>query len=74
MRAKLPEAPQAQAALTVAELAKHPAVGVDQTAAFLELHTSTVRGAIADGSIPSFRVGRRILVPTAALLKLVGAA
>jgi excisionase family DNA binding protein len=79
MRANKPETASIQAApsavaLSAAELANRPAVSIDETAAFLGLHSSTVRGAVAAGDIPSFKVGRRILVPTASLLKLVGAA
>lgn len=50
------------------------ALTVTDVARLLELDERTVRRACEDGDLPSIRIGRRLLVPTAPLLALLGAA
>ena len=45
---------------------------VDEVAKLLHVSRANAYRAIKTGEIPSIRVGRRILVPTAALLALLG--
>jgi len=45
---------------------------VAETAALLRVSEDVCRRAIDDGEIPSLRLGRRILVPTAKLLAMLG--
>ena len=47
---------------------------VDEAAACLGLSRGTAYQAVRTGSIPSIRVGRRILVPTHALESLLASA
>ncbi len=49
------------------------AINVQQTSHRLGLSPGTTRQAIKEGLIPSIRVGRRILVPLAALQRLLDA-
>jgi excisionase family DNA binding protein len=49
-----------------------PTVSVDDAAAILGVARVTAYEAVHAGQIPSIRVGRRILVPTAALRRLLG--
>jgi excisionase family DNA binding protein len=44
---------------------------VEETAALLRIGRGTAYAAIRDGSLPSIRVGKRILVPAAALDRLL---
>ena len=46
---------------------------VDQTAELLGISRGLAYEAVKDGSIPSVRLGRRILVPRDALLRMLGA-
>lgn len=48
-----------------------PVQRVDDVADILDVHSSTVRDAIKAGTIPSIRCGRRILVPTEGLKRLL---
>lgn len=50
-----------------------PVLSVEECAAVLKLHHTTVRNSIAAGELPSVRVGRRVLVPVAGLIKFIGA-
>ena len=54
--------PREKPLLTVADVAALMPDGVGEKA---------VRAAIADGQLPSLRVGRYVLVPTAALLRVL---
>lgn len=49
---------------------RRPVFTVDELAKLWGVHSSTIRAAIADGSVPSFRCGRRILIPRAAIEKM----
>ena len=48
------------------------ALSIDETAKILNIHPGTVREGIRAGSIPSLRIGRRILIPRAKLEALLG--
>ncbi len=52
--------------------AQVPTLTVDAVAKFLHVSRASAYQAVHSGEIPSLRVGRRILVPTAALLALLG--
>lgn len=49
-----------------------PTLTVEETAHIMRLSRMSTYRAIKAGEIPSIRVGRRILVPTAALQQLLG--
>jgi excisionase family DNA binding protein len=49
-----------------------PTLSVEEVAIVLGLARSSAYEAIRRGQIPSIRVGRRLLVPTAALCRLLG--
>ena len=49
----------------------HPTKTVDQTALLLKIGRSTAFRAIQSGDIPSISIGRRLLVPTAALRRML---
>jgi len=51
--------------------AERPTLSVDETAELLAIGRSTAYGGIHSGQIPSIRVGTRIRVPTAAVLRLL---
>lgn len=48
-----------------------PTLTVDETAAVLGIARSTAYESVRNGEIPSIKVGRRRLVPTAALRRLL---
>lgn len=48
-------------------------LSIAQTAKLLGLNQRSVSGAVARGELPSLRIGRRILIPRLALLRLLGA-
>jgi excisionase family DNA binding protein len=50
-----------------------PTLTVEEAAAVLSISRSLAYEAVRTGEIPSIRVGRRVLVPTAALNRLIGA-
>ena len=50
---------------------KHPTTSVEDTARVLGVARSSAYEAVANGEIPSIRVGRRLLVPTAALRRML---
>lgn len=52
--------------------AQVPTLTVDAVAKLLHVSRASAYQAVHSGEIPSIRVGRRILVPTAALLALLG--
>lgn len=57
---------------TIPDPAQVPTLTVDTVAKFLHVSRASAYQAVHSGEIPSIRVGRRILVPTAALLALLG--
>lgn len=58
--------------MTPTTAADPPAVlTVDEAAALLRTGPKAVRRAVQDGTIPSFRVGRHIRIPYAALMRLI---
>lgn len=52
--------------------AERPTLTVEETAAILQLGRNTVYDAVRSGEVPSIRVGRRYLVPTARLASMLG--
>ncbi len=48
-----------------------PTLTVEDAAALLGVSRATAYAAVKSGEIPSIRVGRRVLVPTAALRRLL---
>ncbi len=57
---------------TIPDPAQMPTLTVDAVAKLLHVSRASAYQAVHSGEIPSIRVGRRILVPTAALLALLG--
>lgn len=51
---------------------QEPTVTVDRVAAILKISRASAYAAVASGEIPSIRINRRILVPTAKLLEMLG--
>ncbi|HEY5171177.1 MAG TPA: helix-turn-helix domain-containing protein [Acidimicrobiia bacterium] len=51
---------------------ERPTLSVEETAAILGLGRNTVYDALRSGALPSVRVGRRYLVPTARLASMLG--
>ena len=49
-----------------------PVVSVERAGSILGISRATAYAAVNNGTIPSIRLGRRIVVPTAPLLRLVG--
>ena len=49
----------------------HPTTSIEDTARVLGVAKSSAYVAVANGEIPSIRVGRRLLVPTAALRRML---
>lgn len=64
--------PQAQRGLSLEELASRRTCSIDQAAAVLGIGRSTAYSAARDGSLPTLRVSKRLLVPTAKLLAMLG--
>lgn len=52
----------------------HEVLTVDETARLLRISRTLAFSAVRDGSIPSLRIGRRILVPRAGLDALLARA
>jgi len=52
---------------------ERPTLTVDETSKVLGLSRGAAYKAVKDGSIPSIRIGHRILVPTAALRRMLQA-
>jgi excisionase family DNA binding protein len=50
-----------------------PVLTVEQTAEFLRIGRALAFKSVRDGTIPSIRIGRRILVPRERLRDLLGA-
>jgi len=53
------------------ELLKHPTLTVDQVANILGISRLSAYKAVHSGELPSVRIGRRYLVPTAAVRKML---
>ena len=49
----------------------HPTKTVDQAARLLGIGRSTAFRAVDSGDIPSISIGRRLLIPTAALRRML---
>jgi len=49
-----------------------PTITIDRTAPLLGISRASAYAAARSGEIPTIRIGRRLLVPTAALRKLLG--
>jgi len=52
--------------------AVEPTLSVERTGELFDVSRSNAYGGVKDGTIPSIRIGRRIVVPTAELLRLLG--
>ena len=52
-------------------ITERPVLSVEETGELLGLSRNSMYSAIARGEIPSIRVGRRLLIPKAALLRLL---
>jgi len=50
---------------------ERPTVTVDEVAALLGISRNSAYNAVKDGTIPSIMIGHRILVPTAALRRML---
>ena len=50
---------------------QRPTLTVDEAANVLRIGRSTAYSAVRSGQIPSLRLGRRILIPTAALCRML---
>jgi excisionase family DNA binding protein len=48
-----------------------PTITLDRTARVLNVSRASAYQAAAKGEIPTIRIGRRLLVPTAALLRML---
>lgn len=51
---------------------ERPTLTVDEAAAILGISRSSAFNAAAAGELPTIRIGHRLLVPTAALRRLLG--
>lgn len=49
----------------------HPTLSIEDTARVLGIAKSTVYVAVANGEIPSIKIGRRWVVPTAGLRRML---
>ena len=49
-----------------------PVLTVDEAAAYLRISRGLAFAAVRDGTLPSLRIGRRILIPRRALDLLLG--
>lgn len=59
-------------ALTVEDLRGRLSINVQDAADLLGIGRATAYDAVRRGEIPALRVGRRLLVPTGTLLRLLG--
>jgi excisionase family DNA binding protein len=55
----------------VPDTASHPTMQVDDVAKALGLSRASAYEAVRTGEIPSIRIGRRIVVPTAAVRRML---
>jgi excisionase family DNA binding protein len=58
--------------LTPHELRSRHVITVTEAAAALEIGRTAAYEAVRHGDLPSLRLGRRVLIPTAPLLRLLG--
>jgi excisionase family DNA binding protein len=58
--------------MTTSNVPDHPVLTVEEARKILRLSRNSMYTAIARGEIPSIRVGRRLLVPRAALELMLG--
>jgi excisionase family DNA binding protein len=49
-----------------------PVLTVDEAAVYLRISRGLAFAAVRDGTLPSLRIGRRILIPRRALEELLG--
>ncbi len=54
------------------DLENNPTLTVDQAAKILHISRASAYKAVRSGQIPSIRLGRRVLIPTARLSALLG--
>lgn len=73
MKVDAKDTEQAPAALTLDELRSRLTVNVEEGGAVLGLGRAAAYAAAQRGDLPTIRIGRRLVVPTPALLRLVGA-
>ena len=66
------EEPLLRHPVTLAELAARPTCSIDEAASLLGIGRSTAFAAARDGSLPTLRLSKRLLVPTAKLLAMLG--
>lgn len=59
--------------VTVPDPAVKPVMTVDEIAVLLGVSRATAYEAVRKGDIPSIRLGRRIVVPTAPVVKMLSA-
>ncbi len=57
--------------MTIPDPTEQPTMTVEATRKALRISRSTAYEAVARGDIPSIRVGRRLLVPTAAVRRML---
>lgn len=57
--------------MTIPDPTEQPTMTVEQTGEALGISRSTAYDGVASGEIPSIRVGRRLLVPTAAVRRML---
>lgn len=55
----------------VQEILKHPTATVEATAKVLGIGRSQAYRGVREGSIPSLRIGKRVLIPTRRLLEML---
>ena len=58
--------------LTIDTVRERPTLSADETADFLHISSDLVYDGIHRGEIPSLKLGRKLLIPTAPLLELLG--
>jgi excisionase family DNA binding protein len=54
------------------EPSERPTLTVDEARPFMTLSRGSFYRAVADGTVPSIRCGRKILIPTAPFRRLLG--
>jgi len=59
--------------LSIEEIRQRPTVTVEIAGAALGLGRSSAYAAVRRGEVPAIRIGRRLVVPTGHLLRLLGA-
>lgn len=58
--------------LTISELQTRPTVSVEEAGEVLGIHRTGAYAAVKRGDIPSFKMGRRVVIPTRPLLRMLG--